>query len=138
MVRSHFTSVMRFDINSLTQAPSSVGRSRGRRTKSHPRSITQSHLLRAEVILGELELAVVVVLEPEAEVDIPSQVGMAMFRKRKLLLFRLGMILRMVLRIGANLTVLNKFSSPQMSRTSSKMEFPPRLRVNSRRQRIRL
>jgi hypothetical protein len=40
------------------------------------------------VIFGELEAVVVAVVEIKAEVDIPKQVGMAMFRKQKALLFR--------------------------------------------------
>ena len=138
MVRSHFGSLMRSYIDFPTQAPSSLGKSHARRTKSHLRPITQSHLPRVEVILVGLEPLVVVVLEPEAEVDIPSQVGMAMFRKQKVLLVRLGTILRMVLRNGANLTVWNKFPSLPMSRTTNKTEPPHRLQVKSHRQRIRL
>jgi hypothetical protein len=90
------------------------------------------------VIFGELEAVVVAVVGIKAEVDIPKQVGMAMFRKQKALLFRRpGMISRTTLRKGANLTVLNKLPV-LMSGTTSKMEFLPRLRVNHRKQRIRL
>jgi hypothetical protein len=85
MVRSHLKSLMRSYIAFPTQVPFSLGKSRARRDKSHPRPITQSRLPRAEVILGGPEPAVVVVLDPEAEVDIPSRVGMAMFRKQKIL-----------------------------------------------------
>ena len=89
------------------------------------------------MILEELEPVVAVVLAPEAEVDIPSQVGMAMFRKQKVLLFhRLGMTPRMALGTGANLTVLNKMLSP--SRSTSKMEFRLRLLVNFHKQSIRV
>jgi hypothetical protein len=82
------------------------------------------------VIPGGLEVVVVVAVEPEAEVDIPSQVGMDMFRRQSLLMFRQpGEISRMELRKTASMTVLNKLPNRPMSRTTSKMEFLPRLGV---------
>lgn len=91
------------------------------------------------MIFGELEPVVVVVLAPKAEVDIPSQLGMAMLRKQKVLLFRrVGMTPRIALGTGANPTVLNKLRSLLRSRMTNIMEFRPRLLVNFRKRSIRL